>query len=120
MQRCRALEGPLSQSPKMEAMGRVAGAVAYGVTDRLTVILGYNGMLQEHLKNDPVASEFLGEVGQAAERASALTNQLLAFSRRQVSIPQIVDLNQIVRGMDKMLGRIIGEDIRLEARLAPD
>jgi signal transduction histidine kinase len=119
MQRRRDLEGQLIQSQKMEAVGRLAGGVAHDFNNLLTVILGYNDMLQEHLKHDRIASEFVEEVGLAAARASGLTNQLLAFSRRQVSVPQVVDLNQIVRGMDKMLGRIIGEDVRLETRLSP-
>jgi signal transduction histidine kinase len=120
MQRRRELEGQLIQSQKMEAVGRLAGGVAHDFNNLLTVILGYNDMLQEEMKDHPVASEFVQEVHVAAERASALTNQLLAFSRRQVSAPQVVDLNQIVRGMDRMLGRIIGEDVRLEIRLATD
>jgi two-component system cell cycle sensor histidine kinase/response regulator CckA len=89
------------------------------VNNLLTVILGYNEMLRDHLKDDPVGSEYVAEVLQASERASALTNQLLAFSRRQVSVPRLVDLNILVRNIDKMLRRIIGEDIQLEIELAP-
>jgi signal transduction histidine kinase/CheY-like chemotaxis protein len=119
MRRREELENQLIQSQKMEAVGRLAGGVAHDFNNLLTVILGYNEMLREHLKGDPVGSEYVAEVLQASERASALTNQLLAFSRRQVSVPRLVDLNLLVRNIDKMLRRIIGEDIRLEIRLAP-
>jgi signal transduction histidine kinase/CheY-like chemotaxis protein len=118
MRRREELEQQLIQSQKMEAIGRLAGGVAHDFNNLLTVILGYNEMLREHLKNDPVGSEYIAEVLQASERASALTNQLLAFSRRQVSVPRVADLNELVRNIDKMLRRIIGEDVRLDIRLA--
>jgi CheY-like chemotaxis protein len=76
-------------------------------------------MLREHVKGDQQALEAVGEVFQAAERASALTTQLLAFSRRQVSMPRATSLNEVVQKMDKMLRRIIGEDIELGTRLHP-
>jgi signal transduction histidine kinase/CheY-like chemotaxis protein len=114
-----ALEDQLLQSQKMEAVGRLAGGVAHDFNNLLTVILGYNEMLRDQVRLDATALEFADEVRRAAERASALTNQLLAFSRRQVAVPRVVDLNEIVRGIDKMLQRIIGEDIQLEARLSP-
>jgi signal transduction histidine kinase len=107
----------LMQSQKMEAVGRLAGGVAHDFNNLLTVILGYNEMLRERLKGDAAASEYAMEVFRAAERASALTNQLLAFSRRQASAPRVVDLNQVVQQIEKMLGRIIGEDIELILRL---
>jgi signal transduction histidine kinase len=114
-----ALEEQLLQSQKMEAVGRLAGGVAHDFNNLLTVILGYNEMLRDHVRLDATALEFADEVRRAAERASALTNQLLAFSRRQVAVPRVVDLNEIVQSIDKMLQRIIGEDIQLEARLSP-
>ena len=119
MRRREDLEQQLIQSQKMEAVGRLAGGVAHDFNNLLTVILGYNEMLREQVKGDPVAMDYVGEVSQASQRASSLTNQLLAFSRRQVSVPRVVDLNELVRNIDKMLGRIIGEDIRLEMRLDP-
>jgi signal transduction histidine kinase/CheY-like chemotaxis protein len=119
MHRREDLEQQLIQSQKMEAIGRLAGGVAHDFNNLLTVILGYSEMLREHLKADQVGSDYVAEVMQASERASGLTNQLLAFSRRQVSVPQIVDLNDLVRKIDKMLRRIIGEDVRLDIRLAP-
>ena len=119
MHRREDLEQQLIQSQKMEAIGRLAGGVAHDFNNLLTVILGYNEMLREHLKADRTGSEYVAEVLQASERAAGLTNQLLAFSRRQVSVPQIVDLNGLVRKIDRMLRRIIGEDVRLDIRLAP-
>jgi signal transduction histidine kinase/CheY-like chemotaxis protein len=119
MNRREDLEKQLIQSQKMEAVGRLAGGVAHDFNNLLTVILGYNQMLSEQVKDNPVALEYAGEVTQAAERASALTNQLLAFSRRQVAMPRIVDLNSLVRDIEKMLRRIIGEDVRLNIRLDP-
>jgi signal transduction histidine kinase/CheY-like chemotaxis protein len=117
MNRREDLEHQLIQSQKMEAVGRLAGGVAHDFNNLLTVILGYNEMLRAQVKADPLAQEYAQEVLQAAERAAALTNQLLAFSRRQMTVPRIVDLNELVRRIDKMLGRIIGEDIRLVMRL---
>ena len=96
----------------------LAGGVAHDFNNLLTVILGYNEMLRDRVSQDGAAMEYSDEVLHAAERASALTNQLLAFSRRQVAIPRVVDLNEIVLGIDKMLRRIIGEDIQLETRLS--
>ena len=112
------LESQLVQSQKMEAVGSLAGGVAHDFNNLLTVILGYNEMLREHVKDEPVALDFTLEVLQAAERASALTNQLLAFSRRQVAMPRVLDLNEVVRQIDKMLRRIIGEDVELQLKLA--
>jgi signal transduction histidine kinase len=112
------LEDQLVQSQKMEAVGRLAGGVAHDFNNLLTVILGYNEMLREHVKDEPIALDFTLEVLQAAERASALTNQLLAFSRRQVAMPRVLDLNEVVRHIDKMLRRIIGEDVELQLKLA--
>src|ERR1700677_5052164 len=110
----KRLEQQLIQSQKMEAIGRLAGGVAHDFNNLLTVILGDSEMLRDHLKADPVGSDYVGEVMQESERASGLTNQLLAFSRRQVAVPQAVDLNDLVRNIDKMLRRIIGEDVRLD------
>jgi signal transduction histidine kinase/CheY-like chemotaxis protein len=115
-----ALEDQLLQSQKMEAVGRLAGGVAHDFNNLLTVILGYNEMLRDRVRMDGPALEYSEEVLHAAERASALTNQLLAFSRRQVAVPRVVDMNEIVLGIDKMLRLIIGEDVVLEVSLSPE
>ncbi len=115
----RSLEDQLIQSQKMEAVGRLAGGVAHDFNNLLTVILGYTEMLRDRVGRDSTAIEYSDEIRCAAERASSLTNQLLAFSRRQVAVPRVVDLNTIVQGIDRMLRRIIGEDIQLVARLSP-
>jgi signal transduction histidine kinase/CheY-like chemotaxis protein len=120
MQRRHEVEDQLIQAQKMEAVGRLAGGVAHDFNNLLTAILGYAELLRGQVEQDPEALDYADEVTRAAERAAALTNQLLAFSRRQPSAPRIVDLNQVVRGIDKMLRRIIGEDVELHARLAPD
>jgi signal transduction histidine kinase len=119
MRRREDLEQQLIQSQKMEAVGRLAGGVAHDFNNLLTVILGYCEMLNEYLKEDPLGRDYVAEVLQASERAASLTHQLLAFSRRQVSAPRIVDLNELVRKIDRMLRRIIGEDVRLEIGLDP-
>ena len=120
MQRRHEVEDQLIQAQKMEAVGRLAGGVAHDFNNLLTAILGYAELLSGQVERDPEALDYAAEITRAAERASALTNQLLAFSRRQPSAPQVVDLNQVVRRIDKMLRRIIGEDIQLETRLAPE
>jgi signal transduction histidine kinase/CheY-like chemotaxis protein len=114
-----ALQDQLLHSQKMEAVGRLAGGVAHDFNNLLTVILGNNEILRSYVSRDAAAVEYADEVLHAAERASALTNQLLAFSRRQVAVPRILDLNEIVMSIDKMLRRIIGEDIQLVTHLSP-
>ena len=116
----RKLEDQLIQAQKMEAVGRLAGGVAHDFNNLLTVILGFGEMLREHVEGNVVALEAVGEVFEAAERAAALTQQLLAFSRRQVSTPRVTSLNEVVRHIDKMLRRIIGEDIELRTNLSRD
>jgi signal transduction histidine kinase/CheY-like chemotaxis protein len=113
-----ALQDQLIHSQKMEAIGRLAGGVAHDFNNLLTVILGYTELLNEHLSEQPEEREYAEEVQRAAQRASALTNQLLAFSRRQVALPRLLDLNEIVRQIDRMLQRVIGEDVELELHLA--
>jgi signal transduction histidine kinase len=120
MQRRHEVEDQLIQAQKMEAVGRLAGGVAHDFNNLLTAILGYAELLRGQVELDPEALDYAAEVTVAAERASALTNQLLAFSRRQSAAPQVVDMNHVVKRIDKLLRRIIGEDIELETRLAPD
>ncbi len=112
----KRLEGRLAEAEKMEAIGRLAGGVAHDFNNLLTVISGYAEIL---LARDG-DSEELVEISRAAGQAAALTRQLLAFSRRQVLHPKILDLNEIVAGMETMLHRIIGDDVSVGIKLAPD
>jgi nitrogen-specific signal transduction histidine kinase len=106
-------EEQLRQSQKMEVVGRLAGGVAHDFNNLLTVINGYCAMaLQKKEEVRPVRKN-IEEIQKAADRAASLTNQLLAFSRKQVLQPRLLQLNEVVRSMDKMLRRLIGEDIEL-------
>jgi PAS domain S-box-containing protein len=114
------LEEQIRASQKMEAIGGLAGGVAHDFNNLLSVILSYTGFAMGAVKDgDPLKDDLL-EVKKAADRAVALTRQLLAFSRKQVLQPVALDLNQISTGVEKMLRRILGEDIDLVQTLAPD
>jgi PAS domain S-box-containing protein len=109
----RASEEQLRQAQKMEAIGRLAGGVAHDFNNLLTVIMSYTSMLlSERSPEDPTSAD-LREVLAASERAASLTGQLLAFSRRQVLSPRVVDVAQVVGDMERMLRRLIGEDVEL-------
>ncbi|MFQ5876211.1 MAG: GAF domain-containing protein [Acidobacteriota bacterium] len=116
-----SLEHQLRQSQKMEAIGKLAGGVAHDFNNMLTVILGHCEILRRRLAKDggPHRKGIEGIRG-AAERAASLTRQLLAFSRRQVLDPKVLDLNRIATALAPMLRRLIGEDIRVRTVLAPD
>jgi two-component system, cell cycle sensor histidine kinase and response regulator CckA len=109
----KSLEQQLRQSQKMEAIGRLAGGIAHDFNNLLTVILGYSKLALGRLSPSDILHEQMEEIRKAGQRASALTNQLLAFSRRQILRPQLLDLNSVVAEMDKMLRRLIGEPIDL-------
>lgn len=114
------LQEELRQSQKMEAIGRLAGGIAHDFNNLLTVISGNCQMSLLDLKEgDPLRGN-IGEIRVAADRAASLTRQLLAFSRRQILNFIILDLNDILRNLDKMLRRVIGEDIELITVLAED
>jgi two-component system cell cycle sensor histidine kinase/response regulator CckA len=116
----RELEEQLSQTNKMEALGRLAGGVAHDFNNLLTVICGYSQMLLETTSTGDAARSRLEQILNAANRASVLTKQLLAFSRRQVVRPRLVNVNHLLTNMKTMLGRIIGEHITIETTLDPE
>jgi len=115
----RHMEDQLIQSQKMEALGRLAGGVAHDFNNLLSAVLSYSEMLAADLKEGDPMREGLEEITGAGLRAVDLTKQLLAFSRQQVLQTKIVDLTEIVVGMEKMLRRLIGEDVELTAACAP-
>jgi signal transduction histidine kinase/CheY-like chemotaxis protein len=118
MEEQRRLEQQLQHAQKLEAVGRLAGGVAHDFNNILTAIAGYSELaLQQLAPNHPVRGD-IDEVRRSARRASELTRQLLAFSRRQVLAPQIVDLNAVVLDAQRMLGRLLGGDIDLQTTLA--
>jgi len=116
----RRLEDQLRQSQKMEAVGRLAGGVAHDFNNLLAVITGYCDLLMRKMAPEAEDRGDIEEIRNAAEGASTLTRQLLAFSRRQVVEPRILDLNVVVERVEKMLRRLTGEDVELHTRLAPD
>jgi len=116
----RRLEEQLRQAQKMEAVGRLAGGVAHDFNNLLTAILGYCNLALDDMAPDDMSRRDLEEIKDAGERAATLTRQLLAFSRRQMLQPEAVDLNRLVRQTQKMLTRILGEDIELSVELAAD
>jgi len=116
----RDLEDQLRQSQKIEAIGRLAGGIAHDFNNVLTAILGYSQILLADMGEGDARREDMLEIERAAERAAALTRQLLAFSRRQVLQPQILNLNTLIGNLDSFLRRLIGEDVDLRTHLSPE
>ncbi|MBW3572107.1 MAG: PAS domain S-box protein [Gemmatimonadetes bacterium] len=116
----RRSEQQLLQVQKMEAVGRVAGGVAHDFNNLLTAIRGNAELVLADLPPGSPSRDDVEEIRRASDRAAALTRQLLAFSRRQVLQPRLLDLNQSVREMERMLGRLLGDDVELVTRLDPD
>jgi PAS domain S-box-containing protein len=115
----KLLEEQFRQSQKLEAVGRLAGGVAHDFNNLLTVIHGYADMISGETEDQPRIVEYTREIEYAAGRASSLTAQLLAFSRRQVSQPKVLDLNEVVTHSVKLLRRVIGEDVEIVTSLDP-
>lgn len=116
----RSTERQLIQSQKLEAVGRLAGGISHDFNNLLTVILGYSDITLRQLSQGHLLRRNLEEIVRASERAAALTRQLLAFSRKQVMQPKVFGVNNVVIELEKMLRRMIGEDIELRVSLHPD
>jgi len=115
----RRLEEQLRQSQKMEAVGRLAGGVAHDFNNLLTVMFGYSDILLQGLEPGPL-HEAMQEVRRAGERAAALTRQLLAFSRKQTLVPEVLDMGDVVSGLSTMVERLIGEEIKVSVVVSPN
>ncbi|HJQ27149.1 MAG TPA: ATP-binding protein [Blastocatellia bacterium] len=115
-ERERQRDEQLRQAQKMEAIGRLAGGVAHDFNNLLTAIIGYGQLLQTQFEPSEPAQNDIAEIVKAGQRAAALTSQLLAFSRKQVIQPKVLDLNAVIADLQKMLGRLIGEHIELVAQ----
>lgn len=113
----KKLEDQFHHAQKMEAVGVLAGGISHDFNNILTAVIGYGDMLQKQLANDPAARKNVEQILAAAERAANLVHGLLAFSRKQVMNPRPVDLNRIIRNVEKLLSRLITEDIALRVRL---
>jgi PAS domain S-box-containing protein len=114
----RQLEEQLRQSQKMEAVGRLAGGIAHDFNNLLTAITGYSEILNINNKLDKSSTRNINEIKKAADRAASLTQQLLAFSRKQIMQPKIIDLNMLLLEIEKMLRRVIGEDVIIQTKLS--
>jgi PAS domain S-box-containing protein len=113
----RTLERQLRMAQKMEAIGRLSGGIAHDFNNLLGVIIGYSGVLKKSLDKSQPTYEYALEIEKAGQRAASLTRQLLAFSRQQVLTPSVLSLNSLVTDMEKMLPRLLGEDINVSLSL---
>jgi PAS domain S-box-containing protein len=116
----KLLESELLQSQKMEAVGRLAGGIAHDFNNLLTAIAGYTALLLEEIPEDDAHRADLAEIEQATTRGAALVDQLLSFSRRKMLMPSTLDLNEVVESTRGLLSRVIGADVELATRLAPN
>jgi len=113
----RVLEAQLRMAGKMEAIGRLSGGIAHDFNNLLGVMIGYSQLLKRKMRSEPNLLEYAEEIEKAGQRAASLTRQLLAFSRQQIMTPTVLDLNTLVSDMEKMLPRLIGEDIAVRIEL---
>ncbi|MCG8456448.1 MAG: ATP-binding protein, partial [Holophagales bacterium] len=116
----RRLEQQMRQAQKMEAVGRLAGGIAHDFNNLLTVIKGYCSLVNLELRDTPHLQGSVAEIARAADQAADLTTQLLAYSRQQVMEPRLIDLNETVADLRKMLERVIGEVVELQLELAAE
>jgi len=116
----RVLEKQLRMAQKMEAIGRLSGGIAHDFNNLLGVIIGYSRVLNKALSTNTVLREHALEIEKAGQRAASLTKQLLAFSRQQVLTPAVLNLNTLASDMEKMLPRLLGEDIQVSLALDPE
>ncbi|HEX6852816.1 MAG TPA: PAS domain S-box protein [Candidatus Polarisedimenticolaceae bacterium] len=116
----RELEQRLLHAQKMDSIGRLAGGIAHDFNNLLTAILGYTEMLEAQLSGDARLVEFVRQVRAAGERAAELTSHLLAFARKQIVQPRVVDLNGLLRDVERLLRRLLGETVELHSSLAPE
>jgi len=110
----KLLEDELRQALKMEAIGKLTGGIAHDFNNLLVSVIGYSEMLEEHVEEGSEAYEFVTEVRRAGERAAELVRQLLAFGRKQQLLPTVLDLNGLVRNIETLIRRVLGEQVRLE------
>jgi two-component system cell cycle sensor histidine kinase/response regulator CckA len=119
MRALRESEEGLRQGQRMEAVGRFAGGVAHDFNNMMSAVVGFSALLLDALAPEDPLRRYVEEIQRAGERASGMTQQLLAFTRKQVLLPQILDLNSVVLDVSQLLTRLIGEDVELVADLAP-
>src|SRR5262249_50735519 len=117
-ERRRELEEQLRQAQKMEAVGRLAGGIAHDFNNLLSVVLNYTTILLRELREQDPIREDVREIATAAERGAALTRRLLTFSRKEVVRPVIVDVNETISEMERLLERALGEDVELVTTVA--
>ena len=113
----KKLEQQLLQAQKMEAVGRLAGGIAHDFNNILTAIIGYGNLLKLEIKEDDPLNNYATQILNSAERAANLTRALLTFSRKQIISPKPVNINDVIKGISKLLTRLIGEDIELSTHL---
>jgi two-component system cell cycle sensor histidine kinase/response regulator CckA len=116
----KRLQDQFLQSQRLESIGRLAGGVAHDFNNLLTVIIGYCDLVEAKIEGESPMASPIGEIRNAAERAAGLTEQLLAFSRKQIVQPKVLHLNSVIRETERMLSRLIGEDVELVTHLAED